>query len=544
MPYGTVARRHETGVSLAIAAPFDQLFTATEVNEWALCASLHDRDPCHWSGLADALLAAAREEAAEPQGIIPPVIEESAALARFETLSAREMRTDIRRLIAAAEARGVRHVLDEELLTLGAGAGGQTWPLDDLPKVVRVPWEDLFEIPVAAVTGSNGKTTTVRLIAACARAHGWCDGYNCTDGVLVGGDMVEAGDYAGPAGARRVLRDRRVDAAVIETARGGILRRGLAIDHATAAVVTNVSSDHFGEYGIHDLDGLADAKMTVAGLVARDGLLVLNADDASLRAKAGHIGARLGWSPALGWFAHDYDHPLLVANRAADAPTCGVRAGRLLLSYAGLEHDLGPVADMPLTVLGAATYNVSNLAGAALAAAALDIAPATIAGVFTEFGSDAADNPGRLMRFTVAGAQVLLDYAHNPDGLRGVLSVARSLRAPGGRIAVLLGHAGNRRDADLEAVAATAASFAPDFVVVKESEQHLRGRPPGEIPALLHAALLKHGMDESALALEMTELAAAQRALDWARPGDVVALLIHSAEARSAVLEMLQPRGA
>jgi UDP-N-acetylmuramyl tripeptide synthase len=289
---------------------------------------------------------------------------------------------------------------------------------------------------------------------------------------------------------------------------------------------------------------LADVKMTVAGLIARDGLLVLNADDGLLRAKAGHIDARFGWSPPLGWFALDYDHPLLVANRTAGAPTSGVRAGRLILSYAGSECDLGPVAEMPLTVLGAATYNVANLAGAALAAAALGIAPATIAGVFAVFGADPNDNPGRLMRFMFEGAHVLLDYAHNPDGLHGVLSVARSLRAPGGRIAVLLGHAGNRRDEDLEAVAATAASFAPDFVVVKESEHHLRGRPSGEIPALLRAALLKHGVDESVLALEMTEVAAARRALDWARPGDVVALLVHSAEARADVLGMLHPRGA
>lgn len=541
---GIVARRHASGTSLAIAAPFDQLFTATEVNEWALCAALHERDPGHWCGLADALLAAAREQAADPGTVIPPVLDEAAALARFEMLAAREMRTDIRRLIAAAESRGLRHVLDEQQLTLGAGSGGFSWSLDGLPTVAQVPWNALHEIPVAAVTGSNGKTTTVRLIAACARAHGWCDGYNCTDGVFVGGTLVEAGDYAGPAGTRSVLRDPRVEAAIVETARGGILRRGLAIDHANAAVVTNVSSDHFGEYGIHDLDGLADAKMTVAQLVARDGLLVLNAEDVVLRAKAMQLDARLGWLPPIGWFALDYAHSLLVAHRADGGSTCGVRAGRLLLTHGALEHDLGPIADMPLTVQGAATYNVANLAAAALAVAAIGIAPATIRSVFAAFGVDPADNAGRLMRFMVDGVQVVLDYAHNPEGLRGVLRVAQRLRAPGGRIAMLLGHAGNRRDTDLEAVAATAASFAPDLVVIKETEQHLRGRPAGEIPALLRAALSRHGMKESSLAVEMSELAAARRALDWARPGDVVALLVHSAAARSAVLEILQQRRA
>ena len=540
VPHEIVARRHATGTSLAIAAPFDQLLTATEVNEWALCAALHERDPSHWHGLANALLAAAREQADDPDSVIPPVLDETAALARFDILAAREMRADIRRLIAAAESRGVRHVLDEQMLTLGAGAGGFSWSLDALPRVVQVPWNALYEIPVAAVTGSNGKTTTVRLIAACARAHGWCDGYNCTDGVFVGGTLVEAGDYAGPAGTRRVLRDPRVEAAIVETARGGILRRGLAIDHASAAVVTNVSSDHFGEYGIHDLDGLADVKMTVAELIARDGLLVLNADDDVLRAKAAQLDARLAWRPPIGWFALDDDHPVLVAHRADGGSTCGVRAGQLVLTHGGPEHDLGPVADMPLTVQGAATYNVANLAAAALAAAAIGIAPSTIGRVFAAFGADPTDNAGRLMRFTVDGVQVVLDYAHNPEGLQGVLRVAQRLRAPGGRIAMLLGHAGNRRDADLEAVAAMAASFAPDLVVIKETEQHLRGRPAGEIPAVLRATLLRHGMQESALAVEMSELAAARHALDWARPGDVVALLVHSAAARSAVLEILQ----
>ena len=114
---------------------------------------------------------------------------------------------------------------------------------------------------------------------SCARAHGWRDGFCCTDGVFAANERGEPGDYSGPAGTRRVLRDPSVEAAVLEMARGGILRRGLAIDRADVAVVTNVSNDHFGEYGIDDLDGLADAKLTVAHLVARRGLLVMNADD-------------------------------------------------------------------------------------------------------------------------------------------------------------------------------------------------------------------------------------------------------------------------
>ena len=539
VPSEIVVRRHATGASLAIEAPFDQLFTATEVNEWALCACLLERDPGHWSGLPDALLALAREEAPDPDKVVPPVLEERAALARFERLAHAEIRNDIRALIDAAEALGVRHILDDTTFTLGAGAGSLSWPLDDLPNVEEVRWGSVHEIPVAVVTGSNGKTTTVRLIAACLRAHGWRDGFSCTDGVFVDRELVEAGDYSGPAGTRCVLRDRRVEAAVLETARGGILRRGLAIDHANVAVVTNVASDHFGEYGIDDLAGLADAKLTVAQLVSRDGLLVLNADDPLLRQRSGTLPARLGFDPPFGWFALDYGHAVLAEYRAAGGSTCGVQAGRLRLSHAGLEHDLGAVADMPLTVGGEARYNIANLAGAALASIALGVGPTVIAHVCGSFGENPADNAGRLMRFDVGGVTAIVDYAHNPDGLRGVLQVARSMRRPGGRIALLLGHAGNRRNEDYEDVAAVAAEFAPELIVVKEDEHHLRGRAPGEVPGLIRAALLRFGADESTIVMQPGEVAAARYALDWARPGDVVALLLHAPSARAEILSKM-----
>jgi UDP-N-acetylmuramyl tripeptide synthase len=544
LPSPVVARVHASGASLALAAPLDQLFTATEVNEWALCAALYERDPLHWSALQEALAAAGTETAAAVAGAPPPVLEESAALERFMHLAESEARPGLRALLDAAEARELPWLLDDSIATFGAGAGARSYPLHELPSVADVPWASLHDVPIAAVTGSNGKTTTVRLIAACTRAQGWRDGYNCTDGVFVGEDVLGEGDYSGPAGARKVLRDPRVEAAVLEVARGGILRRGLAVARAAAAVVTNVSADHFGEYGIHDLEALADVKLTVASLVGPRGLLVLNADDAVLRAKAPRLGARLGRSPPLGWFALDDEHETLVAHRRAGGATCGVADGRLVLSSGGLRHDLGAIAEMPLAVAGSAGYNVSNLGAAALAASALGAAPAPIAGVFARFGVDPADNLGRLMRYEFGGVNVLVDYAHNPDGLRGILSVARHLRdGPAGRIALLLGHAGNREDADIEQLAAVAAEFGPDLVVVKEIEGYLRGRAVGEVPRILRDALLRHGMPESSLALRMNEVDAARCALEWARPGDVLVLLVHSLAARRAVLGMLQQRG-
>ena len=535
-----VDRPHRGGTSLALAAPVDQLFTATEVNEWAVCATLLDRDLDRWQGLEAALVAAALEQAADPATVIPPVLEDDAALLRFTRLARDEARPDVTALLQAAHARNVLTVLDEDALTLGAGAHGRTWPLTGLPVSGDVPWPALRGIPIAAVTGSNGKTTTVRLIAACLRAHGLRDGHCCTDGVFVGHDRVDAGDYSGPAGTRRVLRDERVEAAVLEMARGGILRRGLPIDRADVAVVTNISADHFGEYGIDDLDGLADTKLTVARLVATGGWLVLNADDDLLWRKSASLPERPGPGPQLAWFAMDYELPRLRERRDSGAPVCGVRNGELLLSFAGAEHSLGRVAEVPITVGGTAGYNVANLAGAALAAVALDVPAATVREVYERFGRDPADNAGRLMRFDRRGATFIVDYAHNPDGLRGVLHVARQLRREGGRLVTLLGHAGNRRDEDIADLARTAASFEPDLVVVKEDEGHLRGRQPGEVPAILRQALLGSGLRESSVVMCDSELAAARHAIETARSGDAVALLVHSASARAAVLELLR----
>ena len=535
-----VARRHASGVSLAIAAPLDQLFTATELNEWALCAALHDRDPTHWAGLRDALRAYAEQSGPSPSSAFPAEIERHAALARLTSIAAQERRPGLLELVREAQARRLAVIVDDDLLTLGAGARGRSVRLAELPSAADVAWHGLQSVPTALVTGSNGKTTTVRLVAACAEAQGLCPGYCCTDGVFVGGTLLEAGDYSGPAGARRVLRDPHVEAAVLETARGGILRRGLATTRADVAVVTNVSADHFGEYGIHDLEALADVKLTVGSVVPPEGMLVLSADDATLRAKSAGLARRFGHCPPLAWFAVEADDPYLAAHRARGGSTCGVRAGRLVLAHRGVEHDLGEVTRMPLTVGGRAAYNVANLSAAALAAVGLGVPAAAVAGVFSRFGERVTDNPGRMMRFARNGVQVLVDYAHNPEGLAGLLQVATSLLTEGGRLGLVLGHAGNREDSDIERLAATAAQFAPAMVVVKELEGYLRGREPGEVPRILRAALLRAGLPGGSLTMQPTEIDAVRSALEWGRPGDVLALPVHGLATRAAVLELLQ----
>lgn len=515
-PDGPIATRlHPSGASLVAAAPEDQLLTATEVNELAwleLCADDDDVTLPHAPGH-------------------PAVFDVASSFYTMRRMAAAERQQQALRLLHEAEDRDVPVLWDDDEFTLGEGEGGRSWPLDELP--TAPPWELLHGIPTALVTGSNGKTTTVRLLAAMLAADGRCVGYNCTDGVFVGGECVERGDYSGPAGARRVLRDARVQAAVLETARGGILRRGLAVRRADAAIVTNISADHFGEYGIHDLSDLANAKLAVARAITESGLLVLNADDEVLRAKAGALDCRIAW------FALDDAHPFLQAQRERGGSTCGVRDGRLRLQHGGITTDLGAVAAMPLAMAGCASYNIANLAGAALLAVALGVERDAIAEVCAHFGARRGDNPGRLEQWTIRGVRVLMDYAHNPEGLDGLLRVAQALRAGKGRLGLLLGQAGNRDDESIRALARSAAAQRPAQVALKDAEGYLRGRALGEVPGILRDELLRAGLAPDAVRAWPSEFEAAQRLFEWAEADDVLVLPVHAFAAREALAEWL-----
>ncbi len=513
------AQIHASGATLAFAAPLDQLFAATDVNEWAWLASIADAgaDTCferfHAPGYAASW-------------------DEASALATLRALAASEARPQLIALQHAAQAHHVALLIDDDAITLGEGDGAHDWPPNALPELDAIDWSALHDVPLALVTGTNGKTTTVRLLAAMARAHGWCTGYSCTDGLFIDTAQHATGDYSGPAGARAVLRQPEVQAAILETARGGILRRGLAMQRAQAAIVTNISADHFGAYGVHDLDALARVKLTVARALDRDGLLVLNADDATLRAHAD------GLDCPLGWFALDDGDMFLEVHRARGGATCGLRNGRVRLTYANTAHDLGAIDAMPLSAGGNARYNISNILAASLATIALGIAPSTIAGVLAHFGVSHADNPGRLQRWLLAGIDVWLDYAHNPDGLRGLLQVAGVQRS-NGRFGLLLGQAGDRSDDDIRALATTAAAFKPARVALKDIAGMLRGRAPGEVAAILRRTLLAEGIAADAMPFCSDELEAARGLLAWARAGDTVVLPIHGKLARIQVASLL-----
>jgi cyanophycin synthetase len=524
----TVVRVHNASTSLALSAPIDQLFTATEVNEWAWETATAQAHPM--LNISNAMGDTPNDIGNFDQAL--------ARLQRRRDAERKERNDALRVLQAAAHSHGVECYIDDESVSVGSGAGSKTIALEDSNSLKVVDWRGVSEIPIALVTGSNGKTTIVRLIAAMAKAAGLAPGYSSTEGVFIDNTAITQGDYSGPAGARLVLRDARVTCAVLESARGGMLRRGLAVSRANVAVVTNVSADHFGEYGIDNLDDLADAKLIVARALNHDGVIVLNADDPVLMRRSSHL-----WSK-MAVFASDYQSALLQQKRREGGMTCGVESGRLMLSIADATHDLGSIAEMPLTANASATYNIANIAAAALAATVIGVAPNIISARLTSFGNARQDNPGRLERWHIGGVTVLIDYAHNPAGLAGLIDVANALRSDqsASRLGLLLGQAGNRENADIEALAKTAARYQPDLIVLKDIEGFLRGREVGEIPAMIEKTLIADGVEHANIKTELSEFAAAQMLVEWAQAGDVIVLPMHGTVARQAMREWLDAR--
>ncbi|GJG87062.1 hypothetical protein tb265_22430 [Gemmatimonadetes bacterium T265] len=474
------------------------------------------------------------------------------AAAALDAAAAAEREPRLVALVDAAEARGLVATVDDDGVSVGAGARSRTWARDALPDVGDAGCATLGNVPVGLVTGSNGKTTVTRAAAAILRAAGHTVGVSTTDGVRVDGpgegddaahEALEAGDWAGPGGARRVLRDRRVTAAVLETARGGILRRGLAVRRASAAVVTNVAADHLGEYGIDDLDAVAEVKLVVArALRGADATLVVAADDAALVRRVAKLAREAPFQVC--WTSADAGADAAARTAAALARgdrACVVRAsdaGEVLAYHDGAAwHALARVNEVPIAAGGAARHNVANAASAAALALALGTPLAAVRAGLRAFGAGARDNPGRLERFAAGGVTVVVDYAHNPDGLAALHAATRAW--PAERRLLLLGQAGDRDDAALDALAAAAwGGGRVDRVVLKELPTMWRGRAPGEVPARLREALRRAGAPDDAVADAPSEVDGVRAALAWARAGDLLLLPLH--ESREAVVRWLE----
>lgn len=500
------------GLSLALEAPIDVLYAACSVNEWALDSALRSLG-----------LAQVTEQDADGDF--------EAARARLLAEAEAERNPALIALSDAAHARGVTLLWDDDEVSLGQGTSAKVWPARELPAPDAVDWDGFHDVPTALVTGTNGKSTTVRLLCAMASAAGHVPGSSSTDYVRVGDEVLDAGDWSGPGGGRMLLRDRRVTLGVLEVARGGMLRRGLAVEHADVAVILNVGADHLAEWGTPDLASMAEAKFipTRAGRA-----LVLNADDPHVTATYDRLfaGCSAADLPAVHWFALDPANERIGAARAAGGSGAVFANGALARFQGAALVELAPAADVPMTLDGAARYNIANALAAVAAAHALGLPDAALASGLRAFGSDPADNPGRLNRFELGGATVLVDFAHNPDGFDALFEAAAAL--PAERRLVLLGQSGDRERASTRGMARACVAAGFDHVVIKELTEHLRGRALGELPAEVEAELRAAGLPESRFEHAPNELEAVEAALRWAQPGDLLLLLAH--DARDAVL--------
>ena len=494
-------RRNAHGVSLALSAPIDALYAATEVNEYAYQA-------------ATAKLAGES---------IPDL---GTATERLGRTIAEERNPAMLAMRAAAAERGVAFLWDDNRVSVGMGKSSRTWPSTAVPEPTTVDWGAVSDVPVALVTGTNGKTTTVRLLAAMARAAGLTPGISSTDGCWVAGQEIGDGDYSGPGGARLVLRDPRVEIAILETARGGMLRRGLGVERADVAIITNVAEDHLGEWGIHDLDELVETKFIVEKGTR---LLVLNADDPKLRARPDREGVRKVW------FSLDATARETRANAETGGETA-VLAGRELVVVGRAGRQAIVTLDhVPMALGGAARHNVSNALGAICVARRLGLRVEAIRHGLTTFGSSVAENPGRLNRFNLGGVSAIVDFAHNPHGVAALMEMAAAL--PAKRRLVVIGQAGDRDDESIRELPRMAWKTRPDRVIIKELGSYLRGRKPGEIPAIMADELRRLGAPDDAIEHAGSELEAIGQALAWAREGDLLLLIAH--EERQAVLDRM-----
>ena len=370
-------------------------------------------------------------------------------------------------------------------------------------------------VPVVSVTGTNGKTTITRMVARMGLEAGLCVGWSSTDGVQVGGRMVEAGDHSGPDGAARVLDDPQVELAVTETARGGIVRRGLGVAHNDVSVVTNVGTH---DLGVDTLDQLAEVRAVVTRDTKPEGWVVLGGDDPRT------LALRLATPARPCVFSRDPDAPALRSALAEGGRAVTVVDGAITVLEGGADPDpLLAVADVPATLAGLCRVNLDNALAATGAGLAVGLPRQAVIAGLRGFRADPADNPGRMNVYDLRGVTVVVDQAHDSAGAETLLEVMAGLRAPGRSTRLVLGTPGSGGEA-IRALGERCGHGA-DVVVLARSRHRRGGLRPDEVVAILRQGAAAAGRPEVEACT--TELDALQRLVSGAVPGDVVGVMCH-----------------
>ena len=508
----TFNRVFEGGASMAINAPMDVLYGACDLAELA------------WDACVDELTQANDLNFNEKLAEIVSAINSEANPA----------------LIAILKAAKKHHVVclaDDDEVSLGTGITSRTWPIDALPNINEIDWHSFTSVPLALITGTNGKSTSVRLAAHIAKQEGLAAGVTSTDFIKVADSIIDEGDYSGPGGARMLLRDNRTEIAFLEVARGGLLRRGLPIEHAQVALVTNAASDHLGQYGINTVDEIAQVKLMVAKAIHEDSHLVLNADDKRLtKYVPNNVFDSSNHSPTsvpLCWFSPNIHNPLIQQSIQQNMPCVYVENNQFVYSH--LERKaLCDIESAPMTVNGTAKHNIQNALGVIGLCKLMDISDKAIVAGLESFGENAQDNPGRGNIYRTKGRTVIVDFAHNEHSMQAVMSMAKNMadnikRMEGEcNIHVMFSHAGDRSNTEILKVVDAVMSIQPTQYILSELEEYLRGRELGEISELVQDYLVKHGISNTAISLANNPLQASKIAMEHSKPKDLVLLFVLS----------------
>jgi cyanophycin synthetase len=392
-------------------------------------------------------------------------------------------------------------------------------------------------IPIIAVTGTNGKTTTARLIAHLFRQAGRTVGLTSTDGVYLQNRLVAVGDMTGPFAANVVLSNPIVEVAVLETARGGILRSGLGFEQCDVGIVLNVDADHLGVHGVMTIEQLAEVKSVVAAVVRRRGHAILNADDPLVHAMGERTrGDVVLFSSVAG------GNPLIGAHLASGGIAAVLEGETFMIRRGKLHIPIADIGEVPLTMDGLARFQFGNVLAGAAAAYVQGMRHEDIRAGLRSFFPSPALTPGRLNLLSVGAGRVLVDYAHNAAAIAGLLEIV--VRLPAARRIGVVTAPGDRRDDDLRAVGRLSAVF--DHVIVKE-DANLRGREPGEVARLIAEGLRAGGIREECIEVIPDERRAVAHALGMIEENDLVVVLAADvpavlAEVYSSGAPGVQPR--
>jgi cyanophycin synthetase len=376
-------------------------------------------------------------------------------------------------------------------------------------------------IPIVSITGSNGKTTVARMVAHILQLNGERVGLTTTDGIYIDGQLYMKGDLTGPWSARMVLKDPTVESAVLETARGGILREGLGFDRCDVGAVLNVTGDHLGISGIDTLEQLAEVKSLVVETVRKDGYSVLNADDPLVAAMAQHArGNIIYWSMHGGDNASEHVKEHLAQGGIAVVLQAGVR-GEMIAIYDGEQYiPLLWTHLIPATLEGKARHNVANVLAVTAIAYARGVSVEYIKQGLRTFTPSFYQSPGRLNIFDEHPFRVLVDYGHNPAAFTAMCELVAALRPSHQRVIGVMSVPGDRRDVDIREAGAIAREMFDLFIVKEDND--LRGREPGETAAILRESARAAGMAEQQIVTLCEEQEAIQYALDQGQPRDLI----------------------